>query len=159
MTKAMQRLTGGDFMDKLKESFFETLEMDMSNNGKSFDNVPVLDLTGENECNDFIYFIITHDKSFVKIGRTEDPKNRMWTMQTSNPHKLDMALLIKYNKNENIKVEKVLHKLFQNYKHRQEWFRYENQVKEAVEHPTHFERFLINLLNELEERDLNELFK
>ena len=63
-----------------------------------------------------IYFFKANDR--VKIGKANDPKNRLMNLQTSCPYKIEPLLIIAggYAK------EKYLHNLFKEYNIINEWF-------------------------------------
>ena len=69
---------------------------------------------------------INPDESNYKIGITKNLKERLETLQTSSPEKLE--LLFKYPTTEARQVEKSLHNLFKYYRIREngEWFKFED---------------------------------
>lgn len=75
----------------------------------------------------YIYFIISED-GFVKIGTSTSPYNRLDSLQTANPHKLELKLTIKGN----CKIEKLMHKLLRKYHHRGEWYKFEGILKQFI---------------------------
>lgn len=67
-----------------------------------------------------VYFIQSDRGGPVKIGRSKKPKQRVKGVQTGNPYKLVIRLLII---NAGGRLEKKLHKLFQANNIRGEWFK------------------------------------
>lgn len=63
-----------------------------------------------------VYFIKCND--FVKIGQTNNVKQRIKDLQTGNPHELQLLKTI----NADIKIEVQLHKQFSHLNIRGEWF-------------------------------------
>ncbi len=80
---------------------------------------------------DFIYFIVSED-GFVKIGKSRtNPYYRLSSLQTGNPHKLELKLAIKGHPI----IEKLMHKLLQKYHYRGEWYRFEGVLKQFITYP------------------------
>ncbi len=78
-----------------------------------------------------IYFIVSDD-GFVKIGRSfNHPINRLDSLQTGNPHGLKLRLFIMGDS----KIEKLMHKLFNKYHYRGEWYKFEGILKQFVTYP------------------------
>jgi len=73
-----------------------------------------------------IYFIKANDR--VKIGYAADPTNRIPSIQTSSPFKLEVLLIIEGN----YEVERKLHKRFQEYRITGEWFEYGERLESFV---------------------------
>ena len=69
-----------------------------------------------------MYLYIIQSKEYLKIGIANNPRKRLRTLQTGNPHKL--KILNKYycirNANE---IEKKVHYLLKPYHVRGEWFK------------------------------------
>jgi hypothetical protein len=80
-----------------------------------------------------IYFIQeNNDGEFIKIGVTSrDVKSRLCAMQTGNPRELELVSVIKgmYD------VERTLHKKFAKHRHKGEWFRYHQDIKDFIANP------------------------
>lgn len=86
-----------------------------------------------NKKHDGIVYIIT-DGSYFKIGVTKSSvKSRIETMQTGNANKLQCVAFAKVQKSS--KVEKALHKRYEKFRHRLEWFKFDNeaQIFDAVD--------------------------
>lgn len=73
-----------------------------------------------------IYFIKCNN--YVKIGRSIDPKRRLADLQTGNPFKLTLIRTL----NEKDFEESTLHKKFNRFRVRGEWFRYSETIKMFV---------------------------
>ena len=72
-----------------------------------------------------IYFV-TQGNEFVKIGYTANkPEKRLYNLQTGNPHKLVLSLVIHGNKG----YEKALHDMFSAHSVHLEWFHLSNDIK------------------------------
>lgn len=67
----------------------------------------------------FLYIISCGD--LIKIGVTNNIEQRLVTLQTGNPH--EMILEHFERKNEAYKIEAYLHRIFEPYKVRGEWFK------------------------------------
>ena len=70
---------------------------------------------------------INPTESNYKIGITRNIKERLETLQTSSPDKLE--LIFKYPTTESREIEKSLHNLFKYYRIREngEWFKFEDE--------------------------------
>lgn len=75
----------------------------------------------------WVYFV--QDGEFVKIGYTKDPKGRASRRRTDNPRDTTHILTLWASKG----FERFVHDEFASYRHRNEWFRYEGDLKEFVE--------------------------
>lgn len=64
-----------------------------------------------------VYFIT--DGEFIKIGKANDPNQRLSELQTGNPKSLWIIKQIKGDE----KQERMLHQVFKTWHHRGEWFR------------------------------------
>ena len=74
-----------------------------------------------------VYFMHAEGTPFIKIGMTSDVNERLYQFQIGNPHKLKVILEIDCEDTsklylESRKVEKELHDVFEDYRHRGEWF-------------------------------------
>lgn len=85
-------------------------------------------LTTQQETTGYIYFILNTDEDSVKIGYTQNPRNRLQTMKTYSTAPLELIAVIPGNK----KDEKILHNQFFNVHIRREWFRYNDAIKHFV---------------------------
>jgi hypothetical protein len=70
--------------------------------------------------NQKVYFI--SDGEFVKIGKSKNPDKRLREMQTGNPHKLELILVME------IGEEWQYHDLFRSYNFTREWFKIEGEL-------------------------------
>lgn len=57
--------------------------------------MPILLKVDEEPCNGYVYFI-SNGAGAIKVGRTSDIKNRLKSLQTSNPHKLEVIKTFEY---------------------------------------------------------------
>lgn len=64
-----------------------------------------------------VYFIT--DGEFIKIGKANDPNQRLSELQTGNPKPLWIIKQIKGDE----KQERRLHQIFKSWHHRGEWFK------------------------------------
>ena len=74
-----------------------------------------------------IYFIEANKK--VKIGYTANPQNRISDIQTSNPDKLNVLLII----DGGCELERQLHKDFADYRLNGEWFEYSDSISDFID--------------------------
>jgi DNA-binding XRE family transcriptional regulator len=74
-----------------------------------------------------IYFIKQND--FIKIGYTNNLKNRLNQLQTSSPVRLEVLGLIKGDKSD----EKKHHDLFKNFCSNGEWFILNEEIKNYID--------------------------
>lgn len=106
-----------------------------------------------------IYFIVTEDNKFVKIGYTSNLKNRIVNIQNGNPYELTVIKTIKggYTK------EQLIHKQLHNYHRKGEWFYYNQYVKDFIKTLTDDENEPIHqqydpLIDDKIEKYYSELF-
>ena len=72
-----------------------------------------------------IYLISDVKKEYCKIGYTQkDPLSRLCSIQVGNPIELEISFLIEGSR----KLEKQLHKKFEEYYIRGEWFIYNDSI-------------------------------
>jgi len=76
----------------------------------------------------FIYFAITEDNSFVKIGWSRTPKKRLKGISTSGPMKVSAIGL----RRGTVLDEKHLHLKFADYRVNGEWFRAAPELLDAI---------------------------
>ncbi len=74
----------------------------------------------------YVYFIRAGDH--VKVGYSAQPLDRLQTLQTSHPEKLEILCTIPGS----IKTERSLHARFQSYRVRGEWFRFGPGIRKFV---------------------------
>ena len=72
----------------------------------------------------YTYFIRLVDTEYVKIGIATNPYSRLATLQTANPHPLEIIGLKPGDR------ETWFHSLFRKQHFRGEWFRFEGDLKE-----------------------------
>src|SRR5665647_308655 len=72
-----------------------------------------------------IYFIGSLESGTVKIGRSNDPENRLAELQTGNPHKLVLYGVIDDVSHE---LETRLHQLFDHLHINSEWFKLTDEL-------------------------------
>lgn len=79
---------------------------------------------------DCVYFALTRaDRDYLKIGRTQtDPRKRIAGVKTGNPNEVYLILVSEAPRD----TEKKLHKLFEDYRHHLEWFRFEGRLRDFV---------------------------
>lgn len=77
---------------------------------------------------DAVYFIATSCEQYVKIGRSGDVLRRLKTLQTSSPLKLVLLGAI----HAKPAYEKYLHMCFAKQRTHGEWFKFTDQLKQAV---------------------------
>lgn len=76
----------------------------------------------------YIYLINITGTDLYKIGVSNNPQNRLQTLQTASP--FDMEIIETKSTPLAYKVENKLHKIFDKYKHKNEWFKLDsNQVE------------------------------
>jgi DNA-binding XRE family transcriptional regulator/mRNA-degrading endonuclease YafQ of YafQ-DinJ toxin-antitoxin module len=100
-----------------------------------------------------VYFIKSQDK--IKIGYSNNPKQRISNISTSNPFDLEVLLII----NGGFKKEMELHKQFQDFRSKGEWFDYNNVIENYIKENMEFDRkeeFVIKKKKEKENFDNNE---
>lgn len=71
-----------------------------------------------------VYFIACGE--FVKIGRSQDPRRRLAGITTDNPYDLALLRVVR-----GLEVE--YHQRFAAHRHRNEWFRFEGELKAWLE--------------------------
>lgn len=74
-----------------------------------------------------LYFIKCGE--FLKIGIAADVRKRVKDMEMNNPHEMEVIHVMLGKRKE----EKELHLRFADYRHRNEWFRFEGELREYVE--------------------------
>lgn len=76
---------------------------------------------------DNIYTYLMFDGLYYKIGKSKNPEKRLKQIQTSNP----LALLLEYSDKVD---EKNLHKLYSNYRIKNEWFNLNDKQVEEIKY-------------------------
>ena len=111
---------------------------------KSFNSIP----KQKEKHISYVYVIkgsrINPTESNYKIGITKNIKERLETLQTSSPEKLE--LIFKYPTTESREIEKSLHNLFKYYRIREngEWFKFDDEkITQWIR--TDFQKFISQL--------------
>lgn len=78
------------------------------------------------KANSYVYFL--HAGEFIKIGFSAKPHERISTLQTGSPHKLQLVLVIEGGKEK----ESELHGRFNKWRYHGEWFYYSDEIKSFV---------------------------
>lgn len=81
-----------------------------------------------------VYFIRSGE--YVKIGKSKNPKHRIYEIQTAHFNKLELLHIINFSSSERIHVaEKCLHKIFEDKltESKNEWFSYNGRLREFIE--------------------------
>lgn len=73
-----------------------------------------------------IYFLKAEQK--IKIGYSSNPINRISSIQTATPYKLEVMLIINGDRDK----ESELHTLFKNFRGPGEWFDYSPEIKDFI---------------------------
>lgn len=76
---------------------------------------------------DKIYTYLMFDGLYYKIGKSKNPEKRLKQIQTSNP----LSLLLEYSDKVD---EKNLHKLYSNYRIKNEWFNLNDKQVEEIKY-------------------------
>jgi hypothetical protein len=79
------------------------------------------------KCNNFTYVLIDNTYDSVKIGKTNNPDQRLNTLKTANPN---LSYLIVFP--SELFSEKMLHDKLSDYRKQLEWFHYTNTIREFV---------------------------
>lgn len=72
------------------------------------------------------YAVVERGFEFVKIGRTDDLKSRIATLQTANPRELILMALFDGD------IERDMHRLCDGHRARLEWFRYNEHTESLI---------------------------
>lgn len=75
-----------------------------------------------------IYFIAQKNELLVKIGYTAKMQDRLISLQTANPEKLNLLLLLPGE----FDLEKKIHFKFRKFRHNNEWFYLSNEIKRFI---------------------------
>jgi hypothetical protein len=81
------------------------------------------------ELEGFIYFIQGECGGPIKIGYTADLKRRITSLQTGYPDRLELLLAFPGNQ----ELEKTVHKIFEQYRLKGEWFQSSPEVLEKIQ--------------------------
>lgn len=105
-------------------------------------------------------YLIVNDKEYVcKIGYSENPKMRLISLQTGCPYPLRLVRTIEGD----IKKEKEIHQMFEDYRMEGEWFQYNRNIKEffkiELEEPVVFYNIALPYISHAEHRLLVTLSK
>lgn len=80
-----------------------------------------------------VYVIADKEKRYMKIGKANNPKSRLATIQTSMPFDVEIVAQIIGN----YSIENRLHKLFKHLRLRGEWFTYSDEILKHVVEKLH----------------------
>lgn len=70
-----------------------------------------------------VYFILAAEVKLFKVGKTNEPKARMYDLQTGNPYDLSVYRLLLCNSEQHaLETEKAIQKSLARYSRRGEWF-------------------------------------
>jgi hypothetical protein len=86
-----------------------------------------------------VYFIKC-DK-YVKIGQTFDIDKRLDVVNTNNPFDIDLLLLIQEAPD---RLERALHKHFEQYRYKREWFFYSKEIQSFLYSSEHNIKLILN---------------
>lgn len=78
----------------------------------------------------YIYFIFNKSISAIKIGYSLRPKERLASLQTSNPVELRLVAVVKGDMVD----ERNYHARFQTYRLKGEWFTLHDELRELINH-------------------------
>lgn len=79
----------------------------------------------------FVYFIKINN--YVKIGYTCGIPCRLNDINTCNPYKPKLLYSVRFETTEEAKThERELHDKFSAFRHKGEWFKYSNEIKEYI---------------------------
>jgi hypothetical protein len=73
-----------------------------------------------------IYFITDYDYKYVKIGKSDHPRDRLKELQTGSPIRLQVSYIFR---NVGPMIEYQLHRLFSKYNIHNEWFNFNDDIK------------------------------
>jgi hypothetical protein len=90
------------------------LELKIPNIKETFEDIKIEE--------SYVYFIKSEDK--VKIGYSKNVKQRLVTLQTNSPNKLDVLFVVRGT----LRTEKYLQNCFKNYHILNEWYNYNPEV-------------------------------
>lgn len=74
-----------------------------------------------------VYFIKCNE--YVKIGYSSNPYARINSIKTSNPHEVEVLLVIPGN----VELEKELHYILRDSNYKNEWFLFDDKIRGIVE--------------------------
>lgn len=81
----------------------------------------------------YVYLINQLNSNAYKIGMSDDPTKRLSKLQACNPNKLQLINAIRLETRfEALKKEQELHKLFEKYRHINEWFIFDDNIINVV---------------------------
>jgi hypothetical protein len=72
-------------------------------------------------------YLIEHEHGYIKIGRSENPKQRLASLRTATPYDLHILGFIKTN--DPPKLEARLHEKYDTYQKSGEWYNLPTRVK------------------------------
>jgi len=76
-----------------------------------------------------VYFIIENGGEFIKIGMSDNPKQRLDTLQRSNPRKLRLVTAICGDYG----LETIIHRRFKHIRVEREWFKATDELKSFIQ--------------------------
>lgn len=72
----------------------------------------------------YLYFIQEFPSKYIKIGKSKDPKGRLWGLRTGNPHLIELIATIQYENDKYAhKAETKSHNYYTKYNIKGEWFK------------------------------------
>lgn len=77
----------------------------------------------------FIYFVVSTQHDFCKIGYSKNPEIRIKAIETTCPFDIEVKKIIEGG----VGVERKYHKMFSDYKIKNEWFVISGKLKEFLE--------------------------
>lgn len=81
-----------------------------------------------------VYFILEEEKKYIKIGKANDVVDRLKSLQTGNPNKLELINVIRCKTPEQaFLIESEIHRILSEYRKNGEWFNYNKKVNEVIE--------------------------
>lgn len=81
----------------------------------------------------YLYFIVNHTRSHVKIGVSNNPWARLYDLQAGNPDPLVIELTLRArDRTQALNWEDALHQHFAAYWHQREWFEYAPALRDYV---------------------------
>ncbi len=86
----------------------------------------------------WVYFILCNDE-FLKIGKSKNVKNRLNGITTDNPY----SLILLGKVNEAIISEVQTQKVFKQYHHKREWYKYDHIVQDIIDDILEYVSFMI----------------
>jgi hypothetical protein len=79
---------------------------------------------------EYVYLIRMGRTKFYKIGKSNDPQNRLASMQTASPHKL--KLLHTFKADNATAAEEALHAALHHHRQEGEWFKLSDEQRDTI---------------------------